>query len=109
MIADVDRGGVLILDGAPDKLLNAEIDRYRVAGLDVTLNLWRVVERAAVRRRWDDAVTFVDVDGFDEAAVAEVVRSRYDAVKTRANVPLRGAFFAAAAGAAPARRLRVVG
>lgn len=57
-------------------------------------------------------MAFADFDAFDESAlVAETVRGGlgYHVLKSRAGVPLRAAFLAAATGPAVANRLRVIG
>ncbi|MFJ3788658.1 NAD(P)-dependent oxidoreductase [Kitasatospora sp. NPDC090091] len=101
----------LLLDAAPGALLGRELERLLGHGLAVTLNLRRVADPAAVRAAWADRIDFVDIDLFDEAAlIAEVRRGPgYHAVKSRAGVPLRAGFLAAAADRAPADRLRVIG
>ncbi|MGC0415734.1 NAD(P)-dependent oxidoreductase [Embleya sp. AB8] len=106
------RARILVLDAAPGDLLVRELARLLGHGLAVTLNLRRVVDRAGVRAAWGGRVDFTEFDAFDESAlVAEVVRDGlgYHAVKSRAGVPLRAAFLAAATDAALANRLRVVG
>ncbi|MFB6906276.1 NAD(P)-dependent oxidoreductase [Streptomyces bacillaris] len=103
---------VLLVDAAPGPLLGRELERLLGHGLAVTLNLRRVTDRAAVRAEWGDRVEFTDFDPFDEAALlAGAVRDGlgHHAVKSRAGVPLRAAFLAAAAGPGPAHRLRVIG
>ncbi|MCI0386213.1 D-isomer specific 2-hydroxyacid dehydrogenase family protein [Streptomyces sp. CNQ085] len=103
---------VLLLDAAPDKLLDRELERLLGHGLAVTLNLRRVTDPAGVRAAWAGRVAFADFDAFDEPAlVAETVRGGlgYHALKSRAGVPLRAAFLAAATGPALANRLRVIG
>lgn len=77
-----------------------------------TLNLRRVDVHAVARAAWAGRVDFADFDTFDESAlVAETVRDGlgYHAVKSRASVPLRVAFLAAATDAVLANRLCVVG
>ncbi|GAA2468554.1 NAD(P)-dependent oxidoreductase [Streptomyces macrosporus] len=103
---------VLLLDAAPGELLNRELERLLGHGLAVTLNLRRVTDPAGVRAAWAGRVAFADFDAFDEPAlVAETVRGRlgYHALKSRAGVPLRAGFLAAATGPALANRLRVIG
>ncbi|MFI9274510.1 NAD(P)-dependent oxidoreductase [Kitasatospora sp. NPDC052896] len=109
-MADDERHRVLVIDAAPDELLPLEIDRLLELGLDVTLNLWRVADPAAARRRYAGRLGFVEVDGFDQAAVAEAVVAGggHDAVKTRVNVPLGEPLFRAGTAAGLARPLRVV-
>ncbi|MFI1472307.1 NAD(P)-dependent oxidoreductase [Streptomyces wuyuanensis] len=108
----MERARVLLLDAAPGALLDRELERLLGHGLDVTLNLRRVADRSATRAVWGGRIGLTDFDPFDETALlAETVRDGhgYDAVKSRAGVPLRAAFLAAATGGASARRLRVVG
>ncbi|MFJ8436720.1 NAD(P)-dependent oxidoreductase [Kitasatospora sp. NPDC094019] len=107
---------ILLLDAAPGDLLGVELERLLGHGLAVTLNLRRVTDRAAARAAWGGRVEFTDFDPFDEAAlVTETLRGGgHQAVKSRAGVPLRAAFLAAATGSAAgagaaARGLRVVG
>ncbi|MFP8959050.1 NAD(P)-dependent oxidoreductase [Streptomyces nanhaiensis] len=103
---------VLLLDAAPGELLDRELERLLGHGLAVTLNLRRVTDPAGVRAAWAGRVAFADFDAFDESAlVAETVRGGlgYHALKSRAGVPLRAAFLAAATGPALANRLRVIG
>ncbi|MBC3840184.1 oxidoreductase [Streptacidiphilus sp. 4-A2] len=103
---------VLLLDAAPGELLGRELERLLGHGLAVTLNLRRVDDPAAVRAEWGGRVGFTDFDAFDESAlIAGTVRDGigYHAVKSRAGVPLRAAFLAAATGPGVAHRLRVVG
>ncbi|GAA1078343.1 NAD(P)-dependent oxidoreductase [Kitasatospora arboriphila] len=105
-------GRILLLDAAPGALLDREVERLVGHGLAVTLNLRRVADRASAVAAWADRVEFTDVDPFDEAAlIGEVVRGGrgYDALKSRAGVPLRAAFLAAATDGALAHRLRVIG
>ncbi|MFF7580174.1 NAD(P)-dependent oxidoreductase [Streptomyces sp. NPDC008061] len=106
------RARVLLLDAAPGELLGRELERLLGHGLDVTLNLRRVADHAGARTAWAGRVDFTDFDAFDESALlAETVRDGvgYHAVKSRAGVPLRAAFLAAATDAMLANRLRVVG
>lgn len=108
----MERARVLLLDAAPGELLGRELERLLGHGLDVTLNLRRVDDHAGTRGAWAGRVEFTDFDAFDESAlVAETVRGGlgYHAVKSRAGVPLRAAFLAAATDAGLANRLRVVG
>ncbi|MFD0274005.1 NAD(P)-dependent oxidoreductase [Kitasatospora sp. NPDC127111] len=108
----MDQARVLLVDAAPGELLGRELERLLGHGLAVTLNLRRVEDRTAVRAAWAGPVGFTDFDPFDEAALcAETVRDGlgYDAVKSRAGVPLRAAFLEAATGPTTARRLRVIG
>ncbi|MDH6131960.1 phosphoglycerate dehydrogenase-like enzyme [Kitasatospora sp. MAA4] len=108
----MERSRVLLLDAAPGELLGRELERLLGHGLAVTLNLRRVADRAGARAAWADRVDFTDFDAFDEhALLAEVLRDGrgYHAVKSRAGVPLRAAFLAAASDAALTHRLRVVG
>ncbi|MCG3040041.1 NAD(P)-binding domain-containing protein [Streptomyces sp. S1A] len=103
---------VLLLDAAPGALLDRELERLLGHGLAVTLNLRRVTDPAGVRAAWAGRVAFADFDAFDEPAlVAETVRGGlgYHALKSRAGVPLRAVFLAAATGPALANRLRVIG
>ncbi|WP_457030569.1 NAD(P)-dependent oxidoreductase [Kitasatospora sp. P5_F3] len=105
------RPRVLIAAAAPDDLLTLELDRYLAAGLDLTVNLWRLAA-ATVRRGWDGRVAFTDFDGTDPAALLGAYLADglgYDAVKTRAAVPIRAEFFAAGTDPALAHPLRVVG
>ncbi|MFG2476135.1 NAD(P)-dependent oxidoreductase [Streptomyces fagopyri] len=106
------RPRVLLLDVAPGELLDRELERLLGHGLAVTLNLRRVADKAMARATWAGRVDFTDFDAFDEPAlIAETVRDGigYHAVKSRAGVPLRAAFLAAATDSALASRLRVVG
>ncbi|WP_328890933.1 NAD(P)-dependent oxidoreductase [Streptomyces sp. NBC_00316] len=103
---------VLLLDAAPGQLLDRELERLLCHGLAVTLNLRRVADKAGARATWAGRVDFTDFDAFDESAlIAETVRDGlgYQAVKSRAGVPLRAVFLAAATDHALADRLRVVG
>ncbi|MFH9347901.1 NAD(P)-dependent oxidoreductase [Kitasatospora sp. NPDC017646] len=103
---------VLLLDAAPGELLDRELERLVSHGLAVTLNLRRVEDRAGVAHRWADRVEFTDVDLFDEEALIEEVGrggQGYQALKSRAGVPLRAALLAAATDRALAHRLRVIG
>ncbi|WP_326779274.1 NAD(P)-dependent oxidoreductase [Streptomyces sp. NBC_01445] len=108
----MERARVLLLDAAPGELLGRELERLLGHGLAVTLNLRRVADHAGARAAWAGRVDFTDFDAFDESALlAETVRDGlgYHAVKSRAGVPLRAAFLAAATDAMLANRLRVVG
>lgn len=108
----MERARILLLDAAPGALLGRELERWLDHGLAVTLNLRRVADHAAVRARWDDRVDFTDFDAFDEPALlAETLRDGhgYDSVKSRAGVPLRAAFLAAATDPGLTHRLRVIG
>ncbi|MEU0938412.1 NAD(P)-dependent oxidoreductase [Embleya sp. NPDC005971] len=108
----MERARVLLLDAAPGELLDRELDRLLGHGLGVTLNLRRVGDRGAARAGWGGRVDFADFDAFDEGAlIAEFVRDGigYHAVKSRAGVPLRAAFLAAATDPTLANRLRVIG
>ncbi|MFD8480281.1 NAD(P)-dependent oxidoreductase [Kitasatospora sp. NPDC059673] len=108
----MERARVLLLDAAPGELLGRELERLLGHGLAVTLNLRRVADRAGARAAWAGRVDFTDFDAFDESALlAETVRGGrgYHAVKSRAGVPLRAAFLAAATDPRLANRLRVVG
>ncbi|MGK4585348.1 NAD(P)-dependent oxidoreductase [Kitasatospora sp. HPMI-4] len=108
----MERARVLVLDAAPGELLGPELERLLGHRLAVTLNLRRVADPAGARAAWDGRVDFTDFDAFDESTlIAETVRDGlgYHAVKSRAGVPLRAAFFSAATDAALANRLRVVG
>lgn len=103
---------VLLLDAAPGALLDRELERLVGHGLDVTLNLRRVDDVSRMRAAWAGRVGLVDVDLFDEAALlAEVTRNGrgYDAVKSRAGVPMRAGFLAAAADPGLRSPLRVIG
>ncbi|GAA1415828.1 hypothetical protein GCM10009639_69920 [Kitasatospora putterlickiae] len=103
---------VLLLDAAPGDLLGLELSRLLGHGLTITLNLRRVADHRAVRSAWAGRVEFTDFDPFDEPAlIGETVRggAGFHAVKSRAGVPLRAAFLAAATGGGLAHRLRVVG
>ncbi|WP_438296141.1 NAD(P)-dependent oxidoreductase [Streptomyces sp. HUAS TT7] len=69
-------------------------------------------DQAGAHAAWGGRVDFTDFDAFDESAlVAETVRGGlgYHAVKSRAGVPLRATFLAAATDPVLANRLRVVG
>ncbi|MFG2267330.1 NAD(P)-dependent oxidoreductase [Streptomyces sp. NPDC048720] len=108
----MERGRVLLLDAAPGELLDRELARLLGHGLAVTLNLRRVADKAGARAAWAGRVDFTDFDAFEEPAlIAEIIRGGigYHAVKSRAGVPLRAAFLAAATDPALANRLRVVG
>ncbi|MET8953443.1 NAD(P)-dependent oxidoreductase [Streptomyces sp. NPDC004393] len=103
---------VLLLDAAPGELLDRELAHLLGNGLAVTLNLRRVADKAGARSAWAGQVNFTDFDAFDEPTlIAETIRDGigYHAVKSRAGVPLRAAFLAAATDPALANRLRVVG
>lgn len=108
----MERVRVLLLDAAPGELLDRELACLLGHGLAVTLNLWRVADKAGARTAWAGLVDFTDFDAFDEPTlIAETIRDGigYHAVKSRAGIPLRGAFLAAATDPALANRLRVVG
>lgn len=108
----MERLRVLLLDAAPGELLDRELARLLGHGLTVTLNLRRVADKAGARAAWVGRVDFTDFDAFDEPTlIAETIRDGigYHAVKSRAGVPLRAAFLAAATGPALANRLQVVG
>ncbi|MYS83577.1 oxidoreductase [Streptomyces sp. SID5474] len=108
----MERARILLLDAAPGDLLDRELKRLLDHGPAVTLNLRRVADPAGVRAAWAGRVDFTDFDAFDESALlAEMVRDGlgYHAVKSRAGVPLRAAFLAAATDARLANRLRVIG
>lgn len=94
----MDHPRILLLDAAPGPLLDRELERLTGHRLAVTLNLRRVEDRARARSAWSDRIEFTDFDPFDETAlVAEFRRGQgYDALKSRAGVPLRAAFLAAA-------------
>ncbi|MFI1581211.1 NAD(P)-dependent oxidoreductase [Embleya sp. NPDC020630] len=103
---------VLVLDAAPGELLARELERLLDHGLSITLNLRRVADPARTRAAWADRVRFTDFDAFDESAlIAETVRDGigHHAIKSRAGVPLRATFLAAATDAALTHRLRVIG
>ncbi|MFG2295486.1 NAD(P)-dependent oxidoreductase [Streptomyces sp. NPDC048603] len=103
---------VLLLDAAPGDLLDHELARLLGHGLAVTLNLRRVTDKAAARAAWQGKAEFTDFDPFDEAAlITETLRdgAGHDAVKSRAGVPLRAAFLAAATAPGIAAPLRVIG
>lgn len=103
---------VLLLDAAPGKLLDHELECLLGHGLAVTLNLRRIADDASARVAWTGRVDFTDFDAFDESAlIAETIRGGlgHHAVKSRAGVPLRAAFLAAATDPALANRLRVIG
>ncbi|MER7199912.1 oxidoreductase [Streptomyces sp. CB01635] len=108
----MEKARVLLLDAAPGELLDRELGSLLGHGLDVTLNLRRVADKARTRAAWAGRVDFTDFDGFDQPAlITETVRDGigYHAVKSRAGVPLRAAFLAAATDHALTNRLRVVG
>ncbi|MEV7613341.1 NAD(P)-dependent oxidoreductase [Streptomyces sp. NPDC089799] len=103
---------VLLLDAAPGDLLDRELERLLGHGLAVTLNLRRVADKAAARAAWQGRVEFTDFDPFDgEALIAETLRDGHghDAVKSRAGVPFRAAFLAAATAPGISAPLRVIG
>ncbi|WP_445528172.1 NAD(P)-dependent oxidoreductase [Streptomyces cyslabdanicus] len=108
----MERLRVLLLDAAPGELLDRELARLLGHGLAVTLNVRREADKAGTRAAWVGRVDFADFDAFDEPTlIAETIRDGigYHAVKSRAGVPLRAAFLAAATDPALANRLRVVG
>ncbi|SEQ12863.1 hypothetical protein [Streptomyces radiopugnans] len=108
----MERTRILLLDAAPGRLLDRELERLLGHGLEITLNLRRVTDPAGARAAWAGRVAFTDFDLFDESAViSETVRGGlgHHAVKSRAGVPLRADFLAAATGPALAHRLRVIG
>ncbi|MFJ8443060.1 NAD(P)-dependent oxidoreductase [Kitasatospora griseola] len=108
----MERARILLLDAAPGELLGRELERLLGHGLDITLNLRRVDDHARVCAAWGGRVDFTDFDAFDESAlIGETVRGGlgHHAIKSRAGVPLRAAFLAAATDPALAKRLRVVG
>ncbi|MFD5514727.1 NAD(P)-dependent oxidoreductase [Streptomyces sp. NPDC127066] len=103
---------VLLLDAAPGKLLDRELERLLGHGLTVTLNLRRIADAASARVAWTGRVDFTDFDAFEESAlITEIIRGGigYHAVKSRAGVPLRAAFLVAATDPALTNRLRVIG
>ncbi|MDH6115051.1 phosphoglycerate dehydrogenase-like enzyme [Kitasatospora sp. MAP12-15] len=103
---------ILLLDAAPGELLDRELRRLLDHGVALTLNLRRVTDPARVRDSWAGSVDFADFDAFDEAAlIGETVRDGvgYHAVKSRAGVPLRAGYLAAATATGLANRLQVVG
>ncbi|KDN87305.1 NAD(P)-dependent oxidoreductase [Kitasatospora cheerisanensis] len=105
-------GRVLLLDAAPGELLGRELDRLLGHGLDLTLNLRRVADPAAARAAWAGRLSFTDFDPFDESGLRDAVRDGgrgFDALKSRAGVPLRAGFLTAATDRALARPLRVIG
>src|SRR5689334_11053865 len=90
---------VLLLDAAPGKLLDRELERLLGHGLTVPLNLRRIADAASARVVWTGRVDFTDFDAFEESAlITEITRGGigYHAVKSRAGVPLRAAFLVAA-------------
>ncbi|MGV9267296.1 hypothetical protein ACWDRR_21840 [Kitasatospora sp. NPDC003701] len=109
----MDRARVLLLDEAPGALLAGELERLLGHGPAVTLNLRRVADHPgtrAARAGRVDFTAFTAFDAFDESAlIAATVRDGrgHHAVKSRAGVPLRAAFLAAATHPSPAHRLRV--
>ncbi|MEU9077184.1 NAD(P)-dependent oxidoreductase [Kitasatospora sp. NPDC048538] len=105
------RPHVLLLDAAPGELLHRELERLLGHGLDVTLNLRRVDDRAGAHAAWGGRVGFADLDAFDEAALVEEFRrgAGYHAVKSRGGVPLHAAVLAAATDPGRPARLRVIG
>lgn len=108
----MDKARILLLDAAPGELMARELDRLLGHGLAVTLNLRRVTDRTGTRDVWGDRVEFTDFDAFDESALtAAAVRGGegHDALKSRAGVPLRAGFLAAATDPALVRPLRVIG
>ncbi|MER7507832.1 NAD(P)-dependent oxidoreductase [Streptomyces lavendulae] len=108
----MDKARILLLDAAPGELMARELDRLLGHGLEITLNLRRVTDHTGTRETWGDRVEFTDFDAFDESALtAATVRGGegYDALKSRAGVPLRARFLAAATDPALARPLRVIG
>lgn len=105
------RHRILIIDSAPAQHLLAELAPLTAAGIQVTLNLWRLEDREAVRRHLGDQVDYVDFTGFDEEAlIRELGRDNrgYDAIKTRANIPITRRTLEAGAWSSLERRLRVV-
>ncbi|MEU9671285.1 NAD(P)-dependent oxidoreductase [Streptomyces bobili] len=103
---------VLLLDAAPGKLLDRELECLLGHELTITLNLRRVADAASARAAWTGRVDFADFDAFEESALlAEIIRGGigYHAVKSRAGVPFRAAFLAAATDPALTNQLRVIG
>ncbi|GAA2357938.1 hypothetical protein GCM10010170_051430 [Dactylosporangium salmoneum] len=99
---------MLIWDGAPDELLDGEVEQALAAGCEVTLNLHRSGITPAPR----DGLRVVREPIFDLERLVATVRegaAGYDAVKSRANVPLPAGFFDAACAPGLRRPLRVVG
>ncbi|MEE1783749.1 NAD(P)-dependent oxidoreductase [Streptomyces sp. SP17BM10] len=94
----MDHPRILLLDAAPGPLLDLELERLTGHRLAVTLNLRRVEDRDGARSAWSERIEFTDLDPFDEAALIAEFRSGpgYDALKSRAGVPLRAAFLAEA-------------
>ncbi|MEV7022695.1 NAD(P)-dependent oxidoreductase [Kitasatospora sp. NPDC093558] len=107
----MDQPRVLLLDAAPGPLLDRELERLTGHRLAVTLNLRRVEDRAGARAAWSDRIEFTDLDPFDEAALTAAFRHGpgFDALKSRAGVPLRAAFLAEATDPERPRPLRVIG
>ncbi|MFE3766785.1 NAD(P)-dependent oxidoreductase [Streptomyces sp. NPDC059104] len=108
----MDTARILLLDAAPGELMARELDRLLGHGLEVTLNLRRVTDHAGARDAWGDRVEFTDFDAFDESALTAATvhgAQGYDALKSRAGVPLRAGFLAAATDPALVRPLRVIG
>ncbi|MEU8515587.1 NAD(P)-dependent oxidoreductase [Kitasatospora sp. NPDC048722] len=107
----MDQPRVLLLDAAPGPLLDRELERLTGHRLAVTLNLRRVEDREAARAAWSERVEFTDLDPFDEAALtAEFHRGPgFDALKSRAGVPLRATFLSAVTTPGRPRPLRVIG
>ncbi|MEX1658457.1 hypothetical protein ABZ960_35725 [Streptomyces pseudovenezuelae] len=103
---------VLLLDAAPGKLLDRELECLLGHGLTITLNLRRVADAASALAAWTGRVDFADFDAVEESALlAEIIRAGigYHAVKSRAGVPCRAAFLAAATHPALTNQLRVIG
>lgn len=102
---------VLIIDSAPADHLLVEIAPLKAAGVQITLNLWRLEDREAVKQHLGDQVNYVDFNGFDEEALVRELTSGdqgYDAIKTRANVPITRRVLEAGARPGLQHRLRVV-
>ncbi|MFF7522094.1 hypothetical protein [Streptomyces pseudovenezuelae] len=103
---------VLLLDAAPGKLVDRELECLLGHGLTITLNLRRVADAASALAAWTGRVDFADFDAVEESALlAEIIRAGigYHAVKSRAGVPCRAAFLAAATHPALTNQLRVIG
>jgi len=103
---------ILVLDSAPPENLADELDPLLASGAGVTVNLWRLDEREPTLDVYRDRVSFVRFDGFDEdGLITELIRGGrgYNALKTRANIPLSRWVFEAGTRAGLSHRLRVVG
>jgi hypothetical protein len=68
-----DTPRVLLLDSAPARFLADELDPLLGAGLRITMNLWRFGHAVQLPTRYREPLDLVDIDGFDEDALAQAL------------------------------------